>query len=150
MSNLVRQADRVVPWGTFGNFDDFFDGFLRGHRTPEVVTGQAMRPAVDICETDNEYQVAVDLPGIKKDDLDIVIQDGVLTINAETLEKSQEVESGRLIRQERRFGKYIRSLRLGADVDEDSVHAEYRDGILNLTIPKAEEVKPKRVQVEIN
>lgn len=150
MSNLTRQTDRVVPWSTLGDFDDFFDGFLRGRRTSEVVTGQAMRPAVDIRETDNEYQVTVDLPGIKKDDLDIIIQDGLLTINAETREESQEVVAGRLIRQERRSGKYIRSLRLGADVNEDSVRAEYRDGILHLTIPKAEEVKPKKVQVQIN
>jgi len=150
MSNLVRQTNRVVPWSVFGDFDDFFDGFVRARKAPEVTPGQAIRPDVDIRETDNEYQVQVDLPGIKKENLDIVIQDGVLTINAETREENQEVESGRLIRQERRYGKYIRSLRLGADVNEDSVRAEYRDGILSLSIPKAEEVKPKRVQVEIN
>ncbi len=150
MSNLVRRTNRVVPWSVLGDFDEFFDGVFRGRGMPEAVAGQAIRPAVDVRETDNEYQVKVDLPGIKKDDMDIVIQDGVLTINAETQEKSQDVESGRLIRQERRYGKYIRSLRLGADVNEDLVRAEYRDGILSLCIPKAEEVKPKRVQVEIN
>ncbi len=150
MSNLVRQTNRVAPWSVFGDFDGFFDGFARGSRASEVVNGQALRPAVDVRETDNEYQVKVDLPGIKKENLDIVIQDGVLTINAETREETREGESGRLIRQERRYGKYVRSMRLGADVNEDSVHAEYHDGILSLTIPKAEEVKPKRVQVAIN
>jgi HSP20 family protein len=73
----------------------------------------------------------------------------VLTINAERKEESKKEEEGRLIRQERYYGKFVRSLRLGADVDEGKVAAEYKDGVLHLNLPKTAEVKPRKVAVNI-
>lgn len=107
-------------------------------------------PAVDVTESEDAYHVTAELPGVKKDDLDITINDGVLTINAETRHESEQKEKGRMIRQERRYGKFVRSMRLGGDVDEGKVKANYEDGVLHLTLPKSEDVKPRKVDVQVN
>ncbi len=87
---------------------------------------------------------------MKKGDLDITIKDGLLTINAERRLEEVEKEGQRVIRQERRFGKFVRSLRLGDDIDDQSVLAHFEDGVLNLELPKAEESKPRKIEVTIN
>jgi HSP20 family protein len=75
----------------------------------------------------------------------------VLTINAEShYEHEDRQEGGRVIRQERRYGKYVRSIRLGKDVDEEKVKANYKDGVLELELPKVEEVKPKKISVNVS
>jgi HSP20 family protein len=73
----------------------------------------------------------------------------VLTINAETKYEDEAKKEGRLIRQERRYGKFVRSMRLGDSVDVSKVKAEYKDGVLSLVLPKAEEVRPKRIDVKV-
>lgn len=111
--------------------------------------GGAFAPAVDVSETENEYHVRADLPGVKKDDLDISIQDGMLTINAETREEKKEEKEGRVIRQERRYGKFVRSMRLGDAVNVGNIKASYKDGVLDLVLPKTEKVKPKKISVNV-
>jgi HSP20 family protein len=93
--------------------------------------------------------VTAELPGVKKEDIDVSVENGVLTITAETRSETEEKEGDRVIRQERRYGRYLRSLRLGKTVDEKRVKASYRDGILELILPKAEEVKPKKITVDV-
>jgi HSP20 family protein len=100
-------------------------------------------------ERNNEFVVKAELPGVKKEDIDVSVENGVLTINAETRSETEEKEGDRVIRQERRYGKYVRSLRLGKAVDEKKVKASYRDGVLELVLPKAEEVKPKKISVDV-
>ena len=82
--------------------------------------------------------------------MNVNVQDGVLTINAETRYEDEEKKDGRVIRQERRYGKYSRAMRLGKDVDSSGVKAEYKDGVLELTLPKLEEVKPKKIAITVN
>ncbi len=84
---------------------------------------------------------------MKKEDINVTLQDGVLTINAESKVESEEKKEGRVIRQERRFGRYVRSMRLGGAVDESKVQANYKDGVLELVLPKAEEIKPRQISV---
>jgi HSP20 family protein len=72
-----------------------------------------------------------------------------LTINAETRYENEHKEDGRIIRQERRYGKFVRSMRLGDEVDKEKVEAEYKDGVLSLRLPKAEAVKPKKIEVNV-
>jgi HSP20 family protein len=148
MSDIVKSSERS-PWEAFGDLDNFFDRFVRPMRYAAAETGSAIVPPVDVEETDHEYVVRTELPGVKKEDLDVSIQDGVLTINAETKYETEEKKGGRIIRQERRYGKYVRSLRLGTDIDSSKVRAEYKDGVLCLTLPKAEEVKPKKIAVSV-
>jgi len=73
-----------------------------------------------------------------------------LTINAESRYQHEDKEQGRVIHQERRYGKYVRSIRLGKDVDESNVKANYNDGVLELELPKLEEVKPKKIEITVN
>jgi HSP20 family protein len=148
MNDIIRSGERRT-WDPFGDIDTLLSTLMRPVYSGQERGGSALVPAVDITETDQAYLVRAELPGVKKDDLQITINDGVLTINAETRQESEAKENGRLIRQERRYGKFVRSMRLGNDVDENNVSADYRDGVLSLTLPKAEEVKPRRIDVNV-
>ncbi|MFW2440979.1 MAG: Hsp20/alpha crystallin family protein [Arenicellales bacterium] len=152
MSNIVQQPGREVGWELFNNnLDDVFEGFFRPYTVrPGDITGGSLIPAIDLHENDNSYTVRAEIPGVKKEDVDVTVHDGVLTINAETRYENEEKEDGRVIRQERRYGKYVRSIRLGNDVDESQVKANYKDGILELALPKVEEVKPKKISIDVN
>ena len=128
------------------DLDNLFEGFFRPLRRFETGT-QALVPAIDVTERESEFVVHAEMPGINKDDIDITLADGVLTITGESRQQHAEKEGDRVIRQERRYGKYARSLRLGTDVDEKKVRANYKDGVLELILPKAEAVKPKKIVV---
>jgi len=151
MANIVQQPAREVGWGLFNsNLDNVFEGFFKPYsENPGNVSG-SMVPAIDLHETDKSYTVRAEIPGVKKEDIDVTVHDGVLTIDAESRYENEEKEEGRVIRQERRYGKYVRSIRLGKDVDENSVKANYKDGVLELELPKVEEVKPKKIAIDVN
>lgn len=150
MTELVNVNERRPLWGEFNDFDDLFAGFFGPRRLSRPVDGGGLVPAIDVVENDNEYLIKAEIPGVKKEDLNVSVQDGMLTINAESRYEDEQKKDGRLIRQERRYGKYVRSMRLGKDVDSSKVKAEYRDGILELKLPKVEEVKPKKIAIDIN
>ncbi len=149
MNQIVRPSDRRFGWDLFGDFDSLVNQMFRpAAANPEGE--RASTPAIDVKESDTVYTVHAELPGVKKEDLDISINEGVLTINAETRFEHEDKENGRVLRQERRYGKYVRSMRLGNDVDEANVSADYTDGILTLTLPKTAEVKPKKIDVKVS
>ena len=148
MNNLIYPEERYLRSGYFDNFGDVFNSFFRPPLTHRLVRKERI-PAVDIAETDTAYQVKVELPGIRKEDLDVTVDDGVLTIKAQHNDKQEQIENGQLIRQERSYGKFVRSLRLGTNVDEETIAAEYRDGVLHITLPKAKEVQPRKVEVSV-
>tara|TARA_B100002049_G_scaffold30809_1_gene20216 strand:- start:940 stop:1389 length:450 start_codon:yes stop_codon:yes gene_type:complete len=148
MNNLIYPEERHLGSDYFDNFGDVFNGFFRTPLTHRSVR-KARIPAVDVAETDTAYQVKAELPGIRKEDLDVTVDDGVLTIKAEHNDNQEQTENGQLIRQERSYGKFVRSLRLGANVDEETITAEYRDGVLHITLPKAKEVQPRKVEVSV-
>ena len=148
MNNLIYPEKRHLSSGYFDNFGDVFNGFFRTPVTHRSTTKVCI-PAVDVAETDTAYQVKAELPGIRKEDLDVTVDDGVLTIKAEHNDNQEQTENGQLIRQERSYGKFVRSLRLGANVDEETITAEYRDGVLHITLPKAKEVQPRKVEVSV-
>ena len=152
MPNIVQQPGREVGRSLFNSsLDDVFEGFFRPYAAnPNNATGGSLVPAIDLHENDNSYTVRAEIPGVKKEDIDVTVHDGVLTINAETRYENEEKEEGRVIRQERRYGKYVRSIRLGKDVDESHVKASYKDGVLELDLPKVEEVKPKKISIDVN
>ena len=93
-------------------------------------------PATDISENETEYTISAELPGIKKEDIDVSLHDGVLSIEAHS--KSEHEEKGdKKIRSERRYGKFIRRFTLGDNADESSVHAKFEDGVLKLVVKKS-------------
>ena len=149
MSNLIRSGEYRLGWRFLDNFDSVVNG---GFHLPVVSKRDttAQMPAMDINETETAYLVKAELPGMRKQDLDVTINNGILTINAERKRGEDEKTAGRLIRQERRYGKFVRSLRLGSDIDEKSIVANYRDGLLSLMLPKAKEATLRKVEVAIS
>lgn len=104
-------------------------------------------PALDVEETADAYIVRANLPGVSQDDINVNIHDDVLTISAETASEASNEDSKLLIR-ERRFGKFSRSLRFSTNVDGDAVAASYENGVLSITLPKAEHLKPRQIPVK--
>lgn len=103
-------------------------------------------PAVDVWETDKELVLAFDLPGIPEDKIAVELEDNVLTVSGER-ERTQEHSNDRFYRFERRYGSFSRSVTLPTGVSEDSIQADYKDGVLEVRVPKPEEQKPKRIQI---
>ena len=153
MSNLSRRTPSVSTIFThpaFGStlqrvFDEFFEG-SPGAGEREVVTQASWTPAVDIKETEDALVLNVELPGVKKDAIDISLEDGVLAVTGErSFVRDEKKENYH--RVERQYGKFSRSFRLPTNVQGDKVTAKFRDGVLVLELPKAEEAKPRQIQI---
>jgi HSP20 family protein len=135
--------------------DDVFDDFDRderalakagnrffGQRNPLFGRHAKNLMKTDVRETDNSYELAVDLPGMKKDDVKLELKDGYLTISAEkSLDKDEKSKEGKMIRQERYAGAMQRSFYVGSDVTEDEVKAGFENGVLKISIPKKAEAR---------
>jgi HSP20 family protein len=106
----------------------------------------AWAPALDISERKDAYLVTVELPGVKLDDLTITLEDGMLTIQGER-QFAEDSSDQQFHRVERRYGAFRRSITLPTHVQADAVEASFEDGVLQIVVPKAEEAKPKRIQV---
>jgi HSP20 family protein len=111
-----------------------------------AVSQQRWVPEMDLVETDDHYLLKADLPGMKQDDVSIEFNDGTLTIAGERKAEYERKEKG-FFRLERSFGKFSRSLTLPEGIDPDKIAAEFHDGVLEVTIPKPEERKPRRIEV---
>jgi HSP20 family protein len=151
---LIRyQAPNSTPWPALDRWSNlrdelnsFFDmPFWSGlDRTGQLFTGWS--PALDLYESGDHFVVVVELPGMRKEDIEISWHDGALTISGERKrEKSSNGETAQ--RTERYVGTFRRSIALPSRVDPSKVSATYQDGILKVTLPKTEEAKPKQIQV---
>lgn len=106
-------------------------------------------PALDLSETEEAYLVEAAVPGLKAEDLDVTMENGVLTIRGEVRQETEEKKRN-FHRVERRFGSFVRSVGLPVAVKADAIRASLADGVLRLGIPKAEEVKPRKISVAVN
>ncbi|MEQ1853102.1 MAG: Hsp20/alpha crystallin family protein [Chthoniobacteraceae bacterium] len=106
-------------------------------------------PALDAHEDKDKYTVSLDVPGLKKDDIKVSVHDGVLTVSGER-RGEKDVKEGTVHRTERYYGKFSRSVSLPVEVRADKVSATYKEGVLTVEIPKAEEAKPKTVEVKVS
>jgi HSP20 family protein len=120
----------------------FMNGLLEGNGR----TTQSWVPAVDVWETEDELVYAFDLPGIPEDGISVEFEDGALTVSAER-SREHEVDDDRFYRYERRFGSFARTIGLPQGVSEDSIRAEYKNGVLEVHVAKPEQAKPRRIQV---
>ena len=138
----------LIPRDSLFDLDNLFNHFWSPVVSKEM-SADFFSPRVDIKEKKKKYEITADLPGVDKDDLSVTLEDGVLTIEASTNEEKTEEEDGKVIRKERRSGKIMRSFNLGLDVKEADVSARFKDGVLTLTVPKAEASvsKPKKINV---
>ena len=127
-------------------FDEMFNLARRPRQSREQMAEWA--PAMDVLSQDGDLVVRAELPGMKQEDVDITIQNGVLTISGEH-KAEQEEERGGYYMRERRRGSFRRSLTLPEDVDESKVHARFQSGVLEVTIEGAAAVKePKHIEIE--
>jgi HSP20 family protein len=120
--------------------------FGRGAVEPSFSAG--FSPAVDLCETAEEFTIKAEIPGIDAKDLEVNLVNDVLTIKGEKSEEKEEKKEG-VHKIERTFGSFSRSFKLNSEVQQDKIEAEYRDGILTLKIPKAEDVQEKALRIEV-
>ena len=121
----------------------FNDAFTSSTGTSKV----ASAPLVDVYQTDDDIVVKATLPGFSKDDVDITLTENVLTLRG-SLEKEEESEGKSYYIREQSYGSFERSLRLPVDVDLKKVEALFENGILTVTLPKAEAVKPKSIMIK--
>jgi HSP20 family protein len=125
-------------------FEGFFD---RGTR--QVEDGGVWMPATDIQETKDEVVVSVELPGMKKDEIKVTVQDNILTIRGEKNQEKEEKDAN-YHRIERSYGSFTRSFSLPSAVKADKISATYEAGVLRVMLPKAEEAKPKEIPIAVN
>jgi HSP20 family protein len=139
----------LIPRNSVFDLDNLFDFW--GPRSPATtMSAESFAPRVDVTEKKDHYALTAELPGVKKEDLEVTLENGMLTISAETHSEYKEEKDGRVIRQERRYGRYVRSFNLGADVREKDIKASFNDGVLSLRIPKVEKKAPASQRIEVH
>lgn len=150
--SIIPKRSGFGALDTFFNDSFFNDAFVRDNLPSFRLLPESRMEmgniAVDIKESDKAYTVKADFPGLTKDDIEISVDNNVLTIAAEHKDEAEEKKEGRIIRQERRYGKYSRSFNLGKNIDEAKITAEFDNGVLTLAIPKGE-VPPAKKQIPI-
>ena len=124
----------------------FFNAPFTVHRPLTLPSAYKWKPSADITETDDSYEVRAELPGVSKDDVQISVKDNLLTIKGEKRQEGVD-DSKNYKRIERRYGTFERNFTLPPKVVADSINAEFNDGVLTLSIPKPEEVKPKEIPI---
>lgn len=129
--------------------NQMFDRFFRGGMLEDREFGpSAWMPAVDLLEKGDAFVAKVELPGVSKDDVKVTLQENILTIRGEKKEE-KETKDSNYHRVERSYGSFQRSFTLPTAVKADGVEAVYKDGILTITLPKADEVKRKQIEVKV-
>ncbi len=147
---LIRYQPQPSPWTSFDRLSSLRDlldsAFQLAGPTPQG--GRGWTPALDIHEDADHVTVRLEAAGLKKEDFDISLHDDNLTVSGE---RKAEVEprEGESFRSERFFGQFSRTVTLPAPVKADGVTATYADGVLTITLPKAEEAKPRKIEVNV-
>ena len=137
IASMQREMNRV------------FDSFFRGETDEDFpLAASSWRPAVDITEEDAAFLVKMELPGVAKEDVKITMENSLLTVKGEK-KQEKETKGTNYHRVERGYGLFQRSFTLPATVKGEKIEASYRDGILNITLPKSEEAKPKEIEVRV-
>ena len=145
---------RVIKWEPFRDVDDVFDRFFAEsmRRWPRASTAtqqpREWAPAADVSETDGEYLIKAELPEVRKEDVSITVQDGVLTLAGERKQEKVE-EQEKVHRVERFYGSFARRFALPENADEQGIRAESRDGVIVIHIPKQRVVEPQPRQIQI-
>ncbi|MEE4193009.1 MAG: Hsp20/alpha crystallin family protein [Halieaceae bacterium] len=140
----------LIPRGSFFDSDRFVDDFWAPLRREGEATSAFFAPRVDIKDKDDHFEITAELPGVAKDDIHLTLADGVLTLEAEARQEDKEEKDGKVIRQERRYGKLMRSFNLGSEVHDDDISADFKDGVLTLKAPKRAEPAPTTRRISVN
>jgi HSP20 family protein len=156
MSLIRYQSPELSTWSPFNQLSTLrdemnrlFDISLPGFGGREDRLLGVWSPALDVFQDKEHVFVKCELPGMKKEDIQISLHETTLTISGER-KQEQEVKEGDGYRSERFFGRFHRSVTLPVSVQADNVKAQYKDGILTVTLAKAEEAKPKQIEVQVS
>ncbi|MES3628588.1 MAG: Hsp20/alpha crystallin family protein [Longimonas sp.] len=149
MTNLTRTPNRSLR--TLQNeIDQVFNRLFptsEGNGDRSESTARMWAPRTDMVETADNYEIHLDLPGMSKDDLKINMQERQLTVSGERRHEARN-EDDEFVRVERAFGHFHRSFTLPQSIQEDNIEAAYEDGVLKITVPKAEESKPRQISIQ--
>lgn len=156
MNSLMRwQRPELATWSGFGRLNDLRDEIDRLFEAPlaELARGSQLlsgwTPALDVYEDKDNLYVRAELPGMKKEEIDLSLHEGSLSLSGER-KGQEEFKEAEVYRAERFFGRFQRTVTLPTPVAVDKVKAQYKDGILTITLPKAEEAKPKHIEVNVS
>ena len=146
----------LVRWDPFRELEEMSDRLNRMFARPETRTSNGKEtmiiadwtPSVDISETEEEYQIKAEIPDVRKDDVKVTVEDGVLTIQGRRNQEKEE-KGTKYHRIERSYGSFARTFSLPDVIEADKVNAEFKDGVLNLRLPKSEKAKPKAIEVKV-
>lgn len=150
MNPLVKQTNRWIdPFDLVTDLQEdinrLFSSSLR--RSPAVGSAEFL-PTLEVKEDENQFLLHFDIPGMERKDLDISVAGNMLTVKGERKEEENKKGKGYFY-SERRYGSFQRSVELPVEVDADKVAANYKDGVLELTLPKSEKAKPKQIKVDV-
>lgn len=144
----------IMRWEPFRNLSSLqeqvnrlFESNFPSRGSESTLTAWA--PAVDVYETENELVIKADLPDVSDKDLDVRVENNMLTIHGER-KFEQKVKEENYLRMERSYGSFSRSFSLPNSVNTEAIKAEYKDGVLNITLPKRAESKPKQVKIAVS
>jgi len=140
----------LTPRDSLFDVDHFFRPFWGSLRALQDEGGLSFAPRVDIKDKKDHYEITADLPGVAKDDVTVTLDHGILTIAAETNQENKEEKEGKIVRQERRYGKLMRSFIVGDALKEDDLKATFKNGVLTLTAKKVESELPPSRRIEIS
>jgi HSP20 family protein len=156
MNGLTRwQRPELATWSGFGRLTDLRDEIDRLFEAPLAELTQAAQllsgwtPALDLYEDKDNLYVRAELPGMKKEEIDLSLHDGSLSISGER-KHEEKLENAEVYRAERFFGRFQRTVTLPFAVAAEEVKAQYKDGILTVSLPKTEEAKPKHIDVHVD
>jgi HSP20 family protein len=147
--NAVCHVDSPRSFGALqAQMNRVFDQAFRNHAQSDDSSVAAWAPAVDIYETENELVLKADIPDLNEKDLDVQVENNVLTIRGER-RFEQQVKEESYLRVERSYGAFMRSFALPNTVSTESIRADYKNGVLTVTLPKRAESKPKQVKITV-
>lgn len=144
-SSRSETLSPVLSWHR--EMNRLFDEVFRGFDNAPVGAGRYGWPSVDVEETDNEYRVTAELPGMEERDIEVLLQDGILTLRGE---KKVEKQSGNRTFSERYYGRFERQISLERDIDENAVNATFRNGLLTVAVPKSAQSIERTKRIPIN
>ena len=147
MTSLIRLTPRYEMRRMQREFDRLFDNFFPTHPSNGNGESDVWTPRTDLSETEDAYLINLDLPGLTKEDVEISFHDGTLSISGER--RHEETEEDRtFVRVERSYGQFYRAFTLPQTAETESIEATFGDGVLNIRVPKVEEVKPQRIDIK--
>ena len=145
-----RSPAPETPFGWLRHeIDRLFDDIGRPARGSFRSAGFDPRPAIELVERNKDYRLTVELPGVKEEDVDVSLADGILTLKGDKREQVERKEGGFML-SERRYGAFERQVRLPADADPDGIEARFKKGVLTLTIAKDDEKAPQPRKIAVH